>query len=288
MITIDRRGLRIGLAAAALALLGPNPLCRAQFDDEDEAPPAPAAARPAFVVNARQFNVWVFASADAPPRERFEAALTILLEEAEVVCGLTEAQVAKLRLAGLGDITRFRDRVDAKRRELQDKSYDQDRANEVLQKVQPLRLAFQAGLFGDGSLFGRTLEGMLDEGQARRYAAGLLQRAVFAYLAKVDLAVASWARSMGLTADQRQRLTWLILAETRAPRRLGQQEQLVVPYQVSKIDQDKLRPLFDDKQWPIFDRVLNQGRQMERALLDSGYLPADEEVEKAKTSDRKD
>ena len=67
----------------------------------------------------------------------------------------------------------------------------------------------------------------------------------------------------------------LILSETKRPTRFGQYDYYLVLYQAGKIPEAKLKPLFEDKQWALLKRQLNQRRGMEQFLRSQGLLPAE-------------
>jgi hypothetical protein len=73
---------------------------------------------------------------------------------------LTDSQRAKLRLAGRGDIKRFFDAVEDKRREFERDRHSLRTGLEALRRLEPLSQVFNEGPFGDGSLFAKTLNGM--------------------------------------------------------------------------------------------------------------------------------
>jgi hypothetical protein len=195
-------------------------------------------------------------------------------------CGLTEAQKKKLRLAARGDFTRFFDRVDERRSEFKEASRQgpaQLRA--VFLELRPLQTELNAGLLGDGSIFSKAISKTLNEEQLVRYEKALEQKRSFRYRAAVELAVVPLGSSLGLTTDQRRRFVKLLLDETRAPRNYGAREDHVVMLQAAKLPEAKLRPIFDDRQWRVLSERFAEAKQMEQAMRDNGYVPADTEIE---------
>jgi hypothetical protein len=265
---------------ACLAAQGMLPVARAQaHDDEVEEDAAPVLVQQnMFVYNEEHFNSWVFngAGGDANGvRNRFQSLLTLRIDYIDKVCGLSEVQKKKLHLAGDGDIKRFFDRVDEKRQKFLSVKRDQNNINEIFQEIQPLQQEMQAERFGDGSIFFKALKKTLKPDQVAKYEQAEEAKHRFRYRAKVDLAVAILDNAIGLSADQRTRLVKMISEETDVPRRFGQYDYYLVWYMASRLPEKRLKPLFDDKQWTVVTRQIQQARSMEQFLKQNGYLHDD-------------
>jgi hypothetical protein len=277
-------GIRAALRTVSIAVLiaaGHGPAARGQ-DFEDDAPePVPPEARNEFVLNAQQFDQWVFGNSNvqgAPgARKKMDTMLSLQIEEMDRTCGLSDSQKEKLRLAGRGDVERFFDRVEEKRRELQDKSYEQNKIGELYQQLQPFQATLNGGLFDDGSLFEKIVAKALDPEQAARYESFNRERRTFRYRAKVEMMVLKLSRSLGLRAEQQERFVQAIIEETRPPRRFGQNDYYLVLYQASTVPEERLRPIFDEAQWGLIQRLLRQGKGYEQFLKTGGYVADAEE-----------
>jgi hypothetical protein len=147
----------------------------APASEDDDEPPAPPIRRiniNAAVVDRENFDRWLFAD-ERTQKERWrhlEEILDakILLADLEPKLTLTVEQRAKLRVAGRGDIKRFFDQVEDRRRE-----FEMDRQNfknglAALRRLDSLSRVYQAGPFGDGSLFAKTLHRISDDQKAGR------------------------------------------------------------------------------------------------------------------------
>jgi hypothetical protein len=142
----------------------------ARDDEEDVHPPAWPGGRLDFnaaVVEQENFERWLF------PDEQSEEARqrhlnNILGAKIENISPhkLTGPQRAKLQLAGRGDIKRFFDRVQDKRRafEIDRKTFKTGLA--ALRGLDALSQVYQEGPFGAGSLFAKTLHRFNDERKA--------------------------------------------------------------------------------------------------------------------------
>ena len=117
--------------------------------------------------------------ASGGPNELIESQLGLRIDEIDRACKISPDQRAKLLLAGRGDVKRFMDRVDEKRKKFEEVRKDQNKIGMFHQELQPLRLAFSGGLFGTGSLLEKTLRRTLDEEQVEKYQAALAERAAY-------------------------------------------------------------------------------------------------------------
>jgi hypothetical protein len=174
-------------------------------------------------------------------------------------------------------MTRFFDRVEEVRSKLGDGTHH-DR-NAIVQEFRVLQGTFNAGLFGDGSIFFKAISKTLDEEQLVRYEKALEEKRSFRYRAVVELTALTLGSSLVLSADQRRRLVKLLLEETLPPKNFGAKEDQVVMLQAAKLPEAKLRPVFDDRQWRVLSERFAEARQMEQAIRDNGYFPADNELE---------
>ena len=71
-------------------------------------------------------------------------------------------------------------------------------------------MSFHHGLFGDASLFRKTLRHTIDEEQAARYAAVDQERRAYRHRASIELAVAMIEQALPLTDEQRRTFVDLV------------------------------------------------------------------------------
>ncbi len=246
-------------------------------DDEDAA--EDAVAQPAFMFADENFDQWLYRDLQntAGARSRLDALLLMRLEDVSQACTLSDPQRQKLQLAGRGDINRAFDRVEELRRKFQLVKTDQNRIGEILQAMQPLQMTFQTGPFGDGSIFAKTLKTTLTSQQHADFEATGRERRQFRYKACVELLVTKLDESLVMDAGQRRQFERLLLEETRPPVRFGPYDRSVVMLQAARIQEDKLRPLFDDHQWKVLSRQLQKARELEPFLKNSGMFPGAED-----------
>jgi hypothetical protein len=206
-------------------------------------------------------------------RNRLDSALALRIDDVDRICGVTEAQKKKLRLAGVGDIKRFFDRVEETKRRIE--SAKDNQFNNIWQEIQPLQGELNSGLFGDDSFFVKTVTRTLNDEQAARYDNILRQRNLVRYRATIGWCVVQLDRSVGMSDDQRNQLVKLLVKDTKPPRRFGQNDYWFVLFQVSKLPESSIKSIVDDVQWRILERQLRQGRAMEQWLKMSGMIDDD-------------
>jgi hypothetical protein len=123
------------------------------------------------VVARENFDRWLFDddTGDEVSRGRhLERLLQTRVDAATREHKLTPAQRAKLHLAGRGDIKRFFDQVEDRRREFETERRVYRNGLAALRRLEPLGQVFRDGPFGDSSLFAKTLQRINDEQGAVR------------------------------------------------------------------------------------------------------------------------
>ena len=63
-----------------------------------------------------------------------------------------------------------------------------------------------------------------------------------------------------LTADQRKRLIDVTMTETKPEAGEGYYKYYAVLLQMSKIPEDRIKPIFAADEWPAFQNLMRQGR----------------------------
>jgi hypothetical protein len=222
----------------------------------------------------------------AAARNRLDSLLTLNVDDLERTCGLTPVQKKKLLVAGRGDIKRFFDRIEEVRKRFTKNQNDQNQFAQLWQEVQPLRNAYHAGFFGEESIYAKALKATLTPEQVGKHEAVVRDRTLYRYWARVDLAMELLNNEVGFTDDQRRQVVKLLHEETKPPRRLGENDYYVVLYQLSKIPEAKIKPVFEDIQWRFLKRQLDQGRGMEMFLKQNGFVAADEPIPKGPPTPR--
>ena len=196
------------------------------------------------------------------------ARLASRISELEYDCGLSDAQSQKLELAGRGDIKRFLDRLAEIGRDIASQRTHPDVAHAAaIVELNALDEWLGSGIFSTGSLFDKTLRGILPDGPEHdRYEETLKRKNVARYRRAVREWTLSLQRGLKLANSQCSELWELILAETSPPRRFGQSDFAMVYYQLSNVPEEKLRAILTDSQWKQVKVGISAGSNA-RALL---------------------
>ena len=229
-----------------------------------------------FNVQEAQFDQWIYQGSGNPDagRARINAHLKLKIDELVRVCALTEVQRHKLALAGRGDVKRFNDQVEEVRKKFLLVKNDQQKFNQIWQDINPLQQKLAAGLFGENSMFAKTVQKTLSEEQQAGFRRIDEEHRRFRYEAIILSALISFETTVGFRGNQHDELTKLLLTETKPPRAFGQYDSYFVMYSLSKLPAAKLKALLDDRQWKLLQQQLNQGRAMEQTLAQMGLIDA--------------
>jgi hypothetical protein len=269
---------RLGSIAAALTvaagLCAPN--AAISSEDDTEPPPVADLAIDAFAIDESNFDQWIFqgSGSSTAGKARMDAYLKLKIEELTRVCELSELQKKKLTLAARGDMKRFFDQVEVVRKKFQAVKNDRNGFNQIWQEISPLQQKQQIGLFGDSSMFAKTLQKTLTEEQLVSYRKVTEDRRRYRFRASIEVALVNLGNTVALRHDQHQALVKLIVDESALPHSFGQFDEHLVTYAMSKIPAAKLKAIVDDRQWKLLQPHLNQGRGMEAFLAQQGVIDA--------------
>jgi hypothetical protein len=255
--------------------------------DDQEPPPAAAVANEGFFMAEENFDQWIFqgvGNANAG-RERIKSRLKLQLDELDRVCGLTETQKQKLTLAAHGDTKRFFDQVEEVRKRFQAVKNDQNAFNQIWQEIQPLQQKQMTGLFGETSFFAKTLRKTLSTEQAAKYKVVVDDRRRFRYRASIEVALMTLENSVALRHEQHAALSKLLIEETQPPHVFGQYDYYLVMHQLSKLSEQKVKPLLDERQWKLLQQQFVQFRGMEAFLVQNGMIAKDDKDQVVQNTD---
>ncbi len=206
----------------------------------------------------------------AGARERVNLQLKVMLDEIVHVCELNEAQQQKFLLAARIDMARFFDRVELARGRIIAAEGNQDRVKDHIPDVMVLRQQFSQGLFGDKSLFAKTLRQTLTEEQHAKHQVMLLDRRRTGY--KVAIQATLSKLGIGLNQEQIEALQKLLLEETRPPLRFGPNDRNLVVFRLSQLPEARLKQALDKSQWKKLHPLLLQASGFEDSLIQNGVI----------------
>jgi hypothetical protein len=274
MTTFAQRRHRQALAAGLIltALVAPGASVGAD-DDDDNNNVQNGRVLARFMLDENAFNRTVFGNLGPEAvRDGFEHVLALRVAQVDRTCGISRAQRANLELAGKGDIKRHFDRIDD-RRTVINRPIEQAEYAKVWQELQALNQVQAAELFGDASLFNKALKATLGADQATRYNNIQAEQVRSRYHARVEQFVVALDGALGLSAAQRRRLVELLFQETPPPRKFGQYDSLYIQYQMSRLPEASLKPIFDEAQWHSLRPRLARAQAMQAVLERNGDLP---------------
>jgi hypothetical protein len=188
------------------------------------------------------------ASSDA-----LERALAERIHELNATCGLTPLQTRKLRVAGAGDIKRFMDRVEPILQISGDPKSSVDELRDAANDLSALRTSVQSKIFGESSLFSKTLANTLDADQKAQLERAQARECARRYELAIERAIDRLRANLWLSKEQCARLSTLLATESRPPRVFGSAPDVaLVLFQASRLPESKIRPIFDESQWRTF------------------------------------
>jgi hypothetical protein len=221
------------------------------------------------------FNRWAYGPSqnESGARAYFTTLLKRKIQEISRICDLTEEQKKKLCLAGNGDIARFFQGVEAKRRELEKISGEvrlvkvggEIRLGNFQQSIAIPAKDFQKDLFDVDSLFAKTLKRTLDATQLARHEITERKKLLVQYHRDILGVVLREKRLLNLRRDQSEQFKKLLLEQTEPKSYPGLDEYSSILFQASQIPEAKIKPIFDDPQWVSLKEQFEQAKALEQS-----------------------
>ena len=182
---------------------------------------------------------------------------------------LSSQQEEKLTMAGQSDIAAYFAEIEVIRSEFGD-NVNQAEFQKVWQRVQPLQMRMQVGLFSKDSLLAKVIHRTLDQQQRVQHEARERERLEFAYRAAVKLTLSELEKTVSLLADQRNQILEL-LVKTDPPKVGGQYINYFVLYRLAQARQE-LNEILKPGQQKAIAQTLNQGQAMAQFLKQNGFI----------------
>lgn len=224
------------------------------FDEQPTSQPVPTVQFNVMNINVEQ-QIFQQHGSEQSARDELKNSLQLQMEAIDQLCHLDETQKAKLLLAAEGDLTRFFSTVSELREKYSQVRNDGNAWNDFWQRVQPLQSKYNLGLFQESSLFEKTLHSTLNEEQLKQYREFSKERKQRLLRTQCELVITDFERTLPLQADQRQRLTTLLIKESERYTNPGEIPQI---YWILRIPEAKLRPIFKDWQWKKLEPQFRQ------------------------------
>lgn len=263
-----QRPILLVLVATTLEISGIGRVVYAQDEPEPENPQRVQAQADAWSrMTDEQFEQWIFGKSIGAACRAYESWLSKEIEAADRRYWLAPDQKRKLEVAGRGDMKRLFDRCEEAKERLRHAGGDLRRIDAAMQELRDFQADPHARLFGEESLFAKTLRKTLNPDQ-------VAAREKNIYRARVEWMVTILDRALGLNAEQHRRFAALLVEETPPLKRYGSSDYDALMWQASRLPQRKLKPIFDEAQYAKLQVRFGQARRMETTLFDAGYLRA--------------
>jgi hypothetical protein len=209
----------------------------------------------------------------AQAEKKVESLLMLRVGSLERAGGLSKEQTEKLRLAGREDAQRFFRELDDLRQQCRGMTGMEPKFQELWPKISELQSRFNGGLFSDGSLFQKVLRGLARDNPTAPFLKEEERRRQARFRAMIQVTVMQFENGVSLTDLQRQKFLKLLFDELKPPHRLGRQAEYAVFFQMTNIDEAKLKSIFDDKQWRALSMWLRNAKARESHLKTQGFVP---------------
>jgi hypothetical protein len=226
-----------------------------------------------FAVN--QIDHWVFGGkTSSDGRKNLEEKLAAKSSMLADACHLADLQQEKLNLAGLGDIHGFFREFERLQRDFDPQN---PIINDIWQETQVLQKKYNGDLYGDGSLFAQVLKQQLTREQWQLLQERRNASRQFHLEASIRQLVASFDQVSPLQADNRERLTQLLLKHTPLPKAVenAQQQSMLVAYilfHASEIPEQELRECLQGAEWDLFEAGRKTAHRWRAQLQQCGLI----------------
>jgi hypothetical protein len=184
---------------------------------------------------------------------------------------LTEAQQSKLLLAGQWEAKQFSNEVDALRQKYVSLEGNVSGQQLIVKQAQFLQRKRQT-LFAHGSFTSKVMNRTVTGEQLSKYQAVLDDRLRLRHRSNIEGAIRDIERQVVLHIAQHEALVDLLLSETQPLKSPDDYDETVVKYHLSLISEQKLKPVFDEGQWPQIRQILDGFQEFETTLLQRGLI----------------
>ena len=184
---------------------------------------------------------------------------------------LTEAQQSKLMLAAQCEAKQFSNEVDALRQKYNSTTGDIIGQQIVVKQAQALQKKRQT-LFGPDSFSSKVMARTVTGEQLSKYQAALEDRLRIRHRSNIEGAIRDIERQVVIKIAQHEALVELLISEIPPPKSTHDYDETMVKYQLSRIFEQKLRPVFEEDQWPQVRQILDGFHELEAALVQQGLI----------------
>ena len=108
--------------------------------------------------------------------------------------------------------------------------------------------------------------------QLSKHRAALDDRLRLRHRSNIEGAIRDIERHVVIKIPQQEALVELLISEIPPPKSSHDYDETLVKYQLSRIPEQKLRPIFDEDQWPQVRQALDGFHELEAALAQQGLI----------------
>ena len=184
---------------------------------------------------------------------------------------LTKAQQSKLLLAAQWEAKQFSNEVDALRQKYNSMASDIIGQQIVLSEAQALQKKRKT-LFGPDSFSSKVMARTVTGEQLSKYQAVLDERLRLRHRSNIEGAIRDIERQVVIKISQQEMLVELLMSEIPPPTSANDYDEAVVKYQFSRIPEQKVRPIFNEGQWPQVRQTLDGFNELETVLTQQGLI----------------
>lgn len=213
------------------------------------------------------FELWVLGGNPSRFRQAIAEQLEAAVQTLDWKYGLSVAEREKLVFAGQADIRRYFRQVEILRQEYRKTGGDHRQLLVVHRKAVALRIDAADRLFDERSFFAKVANRTLQDAASSRAAARRQQQLRSA----AERAIVPLESIASLRPEQSEVLVALLLAET-PPINVGEDDDVLMKYRLAVFSEERLKPLFDEAQWPRVQAVLNVFRDYRAGLEARGLI----------------
>lgn len=260
-----------------------NSVARLQVlaDDEDDIAPVAAAADRRIVISERQFDLMAFGrgqriagvqaiqideqtASETEARKRLNSQLSSQVQAMDRLYSLSDAQKKKLQLAGKGDIHQHFSRLFEMRLKVTAAPLQREQFVELMKELQPIQNVMQEHIFGEESLFQKTLRNILTEEQRVRHRS--IEREQQRKI--IEGVMLDWDRTADrfkLWGEPRKQFIELLVPHLHVPVSAGSYSHQLVFLEAWRL-REQVKPLLTADEWKKFEWQVERAKEMRPTL----------------------
>ena len=217
------------------------------------------------------FDHFVFGTDAGSERHQIEDSIKARIKELGITYGLTESQLTTLTLAAGLELQHFLRDVDNARQNFEPSRNGTD---DIRMKTLVIRELNEKRkkLFETDSFFSKVAAKVITADQRANHQAAIQSELDIWHRSNIDSAIQEIDRQVDLRVSQQVALIGLLLRETQPTNGFRHFDDMVVKYRLSQISENRLKPLFDEDQWPRVSRVLDEFREFRTLLIRHGLI----------------